>query len=68
MGVLIACYCIRGKEKSSEQSEIPTSEPPQTAPVYAQVVRTCTLEMKENPAYELGVGMKQNPSYGQVGH
>ena len=71
LGVLITCYCMRGKVKSSKQTDFPTSELVQTAPVYAEVVRTCTLEMKENPAYELGAGkveMKQNPSYGPVGH
>ena len=70
LAVLITCYCMRGKN-SSKQTDLPTSELLQTAPVYAEVARTCTLEMKENPAYELGAGkveMKQNPSYGPVGH
>ena len=69
LAVLITCYCMREKEKSSKQTDLPTSEPLQTVPVYAEVVRTCTLEMKENPAYELGAGkveIKQNPSYGPL--
>ena len=71
LAALITYYCVRGKEKSSGQTALPPSESPQTAPVYAEVVRTYNLEMKENPAYMFGAGkveMRQNPSYGPVGH
>ena len=64
-------YCCHMKEKgkkkrSNEQREPSSSESPQPAPVYAEVVAS-TVEMKENPSYEVRLKMKNNPSYGHVG-
>ena len=65
------CCCVKGRGKSSGQPHLSPSEDPLPVPVYAEVIRTPKLETKKNPAYEVGEGnmeMKQNPSYGPVGH
>lgn len=64
-------YCCHMREKgnrkrSNEQREPSSSESPQPAPVYAEVMAS-TVEMKENPSYEVRLKMKNNPSYGHVG-
>ena len=63
------CCCVRRKgnrKRSNEEQENSYSESPQPAPVYAEVVAS-TVEMKENPSYEVRLKMKNNPSYGHVG-
>ena len=67
--LITSCCHMREKGKrkrSNEQREPSSSESPQPAPVYAEVV-TSTVEMKENPSYEVRLKMKNNPSYGHVG-
>ena len=73
LAVLIThCFVRRKKKKSThEQTDHSSLEASQPAPVYAEVVRTTKMEMKENPSYVVTVGkleMKKNPSYGPVGH
>jgi len=70
-GILLATlitYCCgrRKRKKSNEQQELSSSENPQPAPVYAEVVPS-TVEMKENPSCEVMLKMKNNPSYGRMG-
>ena len=66
LATLIIYCCGRGKRKKSHQQEHSSSESPQPAPVYAEVVPS-RVEMKENPSYEFRLTMKNNPSYGHVG-
>ena len=70
--ILIAYCFVRRKKKNCthEQTDLPSLEGPQPAPVYAEVVRATKLEMNENPSYDVRMGkleMKMNPSYGPVG-
>ena len=73
-GVLLAalityCCCVRRREKNSGQPQVSSSENPQSAPVYDEVVAG-KLELKENVTYGPvdTLEMKQNPSYGPVRH
>ena len=63
------CCCVRRREKSSGQPHPSSSEGPQPAPLYDEVVAG-KLEVKENVAYGPvdTLEMKQNPSYGPVRH
>ena len=74
VGALLAalityCCCVRRREKNSGQPQVSSSEDPQSAPVYDEVVAG-KLELKENVAYGPvdTLEMKQNPSYGPVRH
>ena len=68
LAALITYCCVRGG-KSSEQPHPSSSEGPQCAPLYDEVVAG-KLEVKENVAYGPvdTLEMKQNPSYGPVRH
>ena len=70
-GALLAAlltYChVTGKKKSSGQPHLTASEGLQPAPVYEEV-KACSLEIKENPSYEVGTEMKKNVSYGPLEH
>ena len=74
VGALLAalityCCCVRKRGKSSGQSQVSSSEGPQPAPVYDEVVAG-KLEVKQNVAYGPveTLELKQNPSYGPVRH
>ena len=66
--LLTYCCCVRRRGKSSGQPH-PSSEGPQPAPVYDEVVAG-KLKLMENVAYGPvdTLEMKQNPSYGPVRH
>ena len=66
--LLTYCCCVRRRGKSSGEPH-PSSEGPQPAAVYDEVVAG-KLEVKENVAYGPveTLEMKQNPSNGPVGH
>ena len=71
-GALLAAlitYCCVIRGKSSGQPHPSSSEGPQCAPLYDEVVAG-KLEVKENVAYGPvdTLEMKQNPSYGPVQH
>ena len=71
-GALLAAlitYCCVRRGKSSGQSHSSSTEGPQPAPLYDEVVAG-KLEVKENVAYGPvdTLEMKQNPSYGPVQH
>ena len=67
--LLTYCCCVRRRGKSSGEPHPSSSEGPQPAPVYDEVVAG-KLEVKENIAYGPveTLEMKQNPSYGPVRH
>ena len=73
LAALTTCCYMKSRGKSVEQQHISPSEGAQTVPVYDEVVAgpVNELHLKHNPSYEAGTGkmeMKQNPSYGPVGH
>ena len=69
LAALLTYCCVRRRAKSSGQPHPSSSEGPQPAPVYDEVVAG-QLEVKENVAYcpVETLEMKQNPSYGPVRH
>ena len=69
LAALITCCCVRRRGKSSGQPHPSSSEGPQHAPLYDEVVAG-KLEVKQNVAYGPveTLEMKQNPSYGPVRH